>query len=322
MEAVASEHLRLNGVYWGLCCLELLGRGDALDRAALHAWVLSCRTPSGGFGPAPGHDAHVLSTLSGVQALLLLGKPLGAAEADACAGFLARLQRTGGTVGASDGGFWGDEHGGGERDTRFAYAALAAAALLRRPCALDAAAAERHLLGCAAFDSCFGALPGGESHAGQAFTAVAGLRLCASRALSGGGDGGTGGATDTAPSPLAARLGGWLAQRQLPCGGLNGRPGKEPDVCYSWWVLSALACLRRDHWLDREALARFVLDAQDGDGGGIADRPEDAPDVFHTFFGVAALGLMGHPSVAPICPVLALPMATLRAAGVSAPPLQ
>ena len=27
----------------------------------------------------------------------------------------------------------------------------------------------------------------------------------------------------------------WLAERQLPSGGLNGRPEKLPDVCYSWW---------------------------------------------------------------------------------------
>jgi len=29
-------------------------------------------------------------------------------------------------------------------------------------------------------------------------------------------------------------LGWWLAERQLPSGGLNGRPEKLPDVCYSW----------------------------------------------------------------------------------------
>ena len=27
--------------------------------------------------------------------------------------------------------------------------------------------------------------------------------------------------------------------------GLNGRPEKLPDVCYSWWVLASLAILNR-----------------------------------------------------------------------------
>ena len=33
-------------------------------------------------------------------------------------------------------------------------------------------------------------------------------------------------------------LGWWLAERQLPSGGLNGRPEKLQDVCYSWWVIA------------------------------------------------------------------------------------
>lgn len=52
-------------------------------------------------------------------------------------------------------------------------------------------------------------------------------------------------------------LGWWLAERQTPGGGLNGRPEKLPDVCYSWWILSALAIMRRLSWIDRTLLARF-----------------------------------------------------------------
>ena len=42
------------------------------------------------------------------------------------------------------------------------------------------------------------------------------------------------------PWPLIdkARLGSWLSERQIAGGGLNGRPEKKEDVCYSWWVLS------------------------------------------------------------------------------------
>lgn len=43
----------------------------------------------------------------------------------------------------------------------------------------------------------------------------------------------------------------WLAERQVPVGGLNGRPEKLPDVCYSWWILSAMAILKRLHWINQ-----------------------------------------------------------------------
>lgn len=54
----------------------------------------------------------------------------------------------------------------------------------------------------------------------------------------------------------------WLAERQLPCGGLNGRPEKLQDVCYSWWVLSGLHALDRMNWIDKDALEAFILSCQ------------------------------------------------------------
>lgn len=295
MEAVASEHLRLNAVYWGLCCLQLLDApADTLDTTALRAWVLSCQdVTAGGFGAAPGHDPHVLTTLSAVQVLALLGDPLLRDDAfvGAVGKYLASLQRR-------DGSFVGDA--GGEVDTRFSYAALCCAYLLRCTDALDIHNAVAFIHQCRNFDGGFGATPGGESHAGQVFT------CCAALALAG--------------HPLEGRharqLGAWLAARQLPCGGLNGRPQKQPDVCYTWWVLSSLTLLRRLHWIDAPAVAAFVLRAQDGVKGGIADRPDDEADVYHTFFGVGGLSLVAHPDVAPIDAATALPVRTLQRLGL------
>lgn len=67
-----TEHLRLNGVYWGLTALHLLGHPDALPRDEAIDFVLSCQHENGGFGAAPGHDAHMLSTVSAVQILAML----------------------------------------------------------------------------------------------------------------------------------------------------------------------------------------------------------------------------------------------------------
>lgn len=80
------------------------------------------------------------------------------------------------------------------------------------------------------------------------------------------------------------------------------------QVCYSWWCLSCLSILGRLHWIDRSALTTFILDCQDEEDGGISDRPDDMADVYHTFFGIAGLSLMGYPNLAAIDPTWALPV--------------
>lgn len=57
-------------------------------------------------------------------------------------------------------------------------------------------------------------------------------------------------------------LGWWLSERQLPNGGLNGRPEKLEDVCYSWWNLAALSIIGKLHWINRDKLIAFILSAQ------------------------------------------------------------
>lgn len=42
-----TEHLRVNGVYWGLTALEVLGHLDDLDRAKTIAFVKSCQRDEG-----------------------------------------------------------------------------------------------------------------------------------------------------------------------------------------------------------------------------------------------------------------------------------
>jgi geranylgeranyl transferase type-2 subunit beta len=67
-----TEHLRLNGVYWGLTALHLLGHPETLPRDETINFVLSCQNEDGGFGAAPGHDSHMLYTVSAVQILVTL----------------------------------------------------------------------------------------------------------------------------------------------------------------------------------------------------------------------------------------------------------
>ena len=37
-----TEHLRMNGVYWGLVALCIMDKQDALDRAEMIRYVMSC----------------------------------------------------------------------------------------------------------------------------------------------------------------------------------------------------------------------------------------------------------------------------------------
>jgi len=288
----ATEHLRLNGMYWGIGGLRLLKSENVLDRDEVIQFVLSCAHPSGGFGGNVNHDAHLLYTLSAVQILFELDAA-DKLDKDKIAAYVSKLQRP-------DGSFTGDEWG--EIDTRFTYCAVNCLALLGKLDLIDKAKAVEFIEACKNFDGGFGSIPGAESHAGQCFTCVGALAIL--------------GRLDVVDQDL---LGWWLSERQVPEGGMNGRPEKKPDVCYSWWVLSSLCAIDRLTWIDRQKLRDFILKCQDTETGGFADRPGDVPDVFHCFFGIGGLSLMGFFDVETIDPVYALTATTLQKHNIATP---
>ncbi|KAG0650630.1 Geranylgeranyl transferase type II subunit beta [Hyphodiscus hymeniophilus] len=268
LEYWLTEHLRLNGVYWGLTALHLMGRPDALPRDETIEFVLSCQHDNGGFGAAPGHDAHLLYTVSAVQILatvdalgLLEERGKGGGEKGGKWGvgtYIASLQNR------KSGTFAGDEWG--EEDTRFLYASLNALSLLNLLHLVDVPKAVDYIVSCANFDGGYGVSPGAESHSGQIFACVAALTIA--------------GRIDLVDKD---KLGSWLSERQVEGGGLNGRPEKLEDVCYSWWVASSLTMIGRLHWIDGGKLAKYILECQDSENGGLADRPGDMPiDIYIT----------------------------------------
>ena len=230
-----------------------------------------------------------------------------------------------------DGSFMGDKWG--EVDTRFSFCAVAILALLD---SLEdypkenLEAAVSFVKSSMNFDGGFGSRPSSESHAGQIYCCLGFLsivhrylvlnfflygiiyhmwlqfkktQLNLNYRL------------DIVDADL---LGYWLAERQLKSGGLNGRPEKLPDVCYSWWVLASLAILGRLHWIDHKKLENFVKACQDDETGGISDRPGDLPDPFHTLFGVAGLSLLGCDSkrLRQVNPVFCMPQKLITMLGI------
>lgn len=301
---VATEHLRMSGVYWGFTAMALMGRdlGGEMDGESVVTWLLGCQHESGGFGGNTGHDAHMLYTLSALQ-ILALTDALDRIDREQVARYVAGLQQ-------EDGSFVGDQWG--EVDTRFSYCALSSLALLGCLTSdyIDIDKATAFVASCRNFDGGFGCVPGAESHAGQIFCCVAALAI-----------------GDALHLVDAELLGWWLAERQCDSGGLNGRPEKQADVCYSWWILSALTILGKVDWIDKDRLAGFILDCQDAEDGGIADRPGNMADVFHTFFGISGLSLLGWFAASPLAgskyagyraidPVYALPVDLVEKLGL------
>lgn len=155
--------------------------------------------------------------------------------------------------------------------------------------------AVEYILACHNADGGFGMAPGAESHSGQIYTCAGALSIA--------------GRLDAIDQDL---LGDWLCERQLPSGGLNGRPEKLEDVCYSWWVLSSLSMIGRLHWIDKNALIAFILRCQDTVGGGFSDRPGNLVDVFHTVFGIAGLSLLGYEGLVPVDAVYCMPKDVIK----------
>lgn len=284
LEYWLSEHLRLNGVYWGLTALCILDSKETFQREEVIQFVMSCwDNRTGGFGPFPKHDAHMLSTLSGLQILLTYDAinliTEDSEKLDSVVQFIKGNQ-------LPDGSFQGDRFG--EVDARFSYNALSALSILGMLSAEVVDPAVEHILKCLNFDGGFGLCPGAESHASMVFTCLGALSIVNKLNLL------TLEQIDT--------IAWWLCERQVPEGGLNGRPSKLPDVCYSFWVVSSLAIINRLDWIDSDKLVNFILESQDEIKGGIADRPGNEVDVFHTVFGLAGLSLIGYDNLVKIDP--------------------
>ena len=291
-----SEFLRINGIYWALTALDTMNNLDRMDETEIMNFVKSCyHEDCGAFGPYPEHDPHLLYTLSAVQ-IAAIYNVIDELDVDKIESYIIGLQQ-------DDGSFFGDKWG--EVDTRFSFCAVATLSLLGRldKPKIDLKKAVEFVCSCMNFDGGFGTRPGSESHAGQIYCCVGFLSI-----------------VQQLHRVDADSLAWWLSERQLPSGGLNGRPEKLPDVCYSWWVLSALSILGRVRWIDAECLTNFILASQDDETGGISDRPKDYPDPFHTLFGVAGISLLGtqkDKSLKPVNPVYCMPQYIIDRMGLN-----
>jgi prenyltransferase beta subunit len=99
-------------------------------------------------------------------------------------------------------------------------------------------------------------------------------------------------ASPSASSSWRDQLIHWCVHRQV--GGMQGRPNKAEDTCYSYWIGGSLRLLGQncDDLLDHHALRQFILvKCQNAKIGGFSKIPKCYPDILHSFYSLAWLSL-------------------------------
>lgn len=293
-ERVDAEHSAV--VYFCVLALRVLARRAQSGRAggdprahgalaslapALQNYVRDMFTGTGFRAAKLGpEEPHVLSTYFCLAVAHMTGCVLSSAERAQVARFVACCRMPGGLYCVS------------ARECEFAcsalpslratYAALASLALLQLP--VDDPECVAQIKQRQNYDGGFGERECDESHAGLTYCALAALHLA--------------GGLDARTRARAARF---LLRRCSTESGLAfaGRAGKEPDSCYTFWVVAGLRLLgvSVDAELDS---SEFLASCFDPILKAYAPVPGAEPDAYHTALVLAAL------NISDVDPVLAV----------------
>ena len=209
-----------------------------------------------------------------------------------------------------------DDNEDDDCDLRFMYTAIVIWYLLSdqtddrsTQSMINIESATSYILSCIAYDGALALTPGREGHGGSTFCGIASLYLM--------------GVLDE----VIAReeLIGWkenlirwcvMRQYSLPkttnrntidegdeqasngyyegeantAAGMQGRPNKLEDTCYSYWIGGTLHLLSASHLVDGWALREYVLECQ-SPYGGFGKVLGAMPDLLHSFYSLAWLSL-------------------------------
>lgn len=101
----------------------------------------------------------------------------------------------------------------------------------------------------------------------------------------------------------------WSLQRQAADGGFQGRPNKDSDTCYAFWIGAVLRILGGDKFIEDKSLRGFLLTCQ-SEFGGFSKFPGQLPDLYHSYYGYTAFSLLDEPGLNPLCAELGIAIAT------------
>jgi geranylgeranyl transferase type-1 subunit beta len=216
----------------------------------------------------PYDFGHLAMTYTALSSLLVLGDDLSKVNKQAIIDNMKELQLESGSFAAVY---------GSESDMRFVYCAATICHILQDWSGIDVDKATDFIASSLSYEGAFGQGPGYESHGGSTYCAVASLLLM--RRLD-----------DVLNPRQIERLKRWCLFKQVD--GFQGRPNKDPDTCYSFWIGATLKLLNAFEFVNVQANVEFVLATEDDMMGGLAKYPDTFPDVLHTFLGISGLALI------------------------------
>ncbi|KAI8059086.1 geranylgeranyltransferase type I beta subunit [Gongronella butleri] len=233
----------------------------------------------------PHDSSHIASTYTALLNLALLGDDFARVDRSAIVAGLRHLQQDDGSIAPT--------YGSMERDARFIFCAAAISYILNDWSGLDIEKTVAYLRSLQSYEYAIGQCPGEEGHGGSTFCGVAALGLM--------------GRLDDG---LVNRdmLVKWGLERQST--GFQGRPNKQPDTCYCFWIGGSLDILQSFDLVNHENLRAFLMTTETRMGGFGKDATS-YPDLLHSYMGLAAMSLLGEPGVQPMfsslnCPMIAL----------------
>ncbi|KAK8942407.1 Protein farnesyltransferase subunit beta [Platanthera zijinensis] len=294
-----------------------LENGDASFRELVKMRMMkSCMAPSGQFygfgGSTPSNTlnndgkastyncSHLASTYCALAILKLVGYSFSNVNIDPILVSMRVLQMPNGSFIPT--------HNGAEADLRFVFCAAAICFMLNNWIGMDKLSAREYILKCQSYDGGFSLVPGAESHGGATYCAVAALYLMGFVEVD---------AISKVSQPYVIDmplLVEWSLQRQSIDGGFQGRVNKPSDTCYAFWVGAVLKLLGSYHFCNRDALRIFLLSCQSKFGGFKKFPDIIYPDLYHSFYGYAALSLLEETGLKPLQVELGIP--ALNSSGI------
>eukprot|EP00830_Metopus_es_P014650 TRINITY_DN396_c0_g1_i1.p1 TRINITY_DN396_c0_g1~~TRINITY_DN396_c0_g1_i1.p1 ORF type:complete len:403 (+),score=55.73 TRINITY_DN396_c0_g1_i1:95-1210(+) len=186
--------------------------------------------------------------------------------------------------------------GNSEADVRFIYCACCISSMLNDFSGIDIDKAVNSIIKCQHYNGGFGWVEGAEAHSGLTFCSVAALKMM------------------DALHKIEKRdaLVEFLFSRNNI--GWNGRIGKDPDTCYSFWNTATLSILGFDieAMIDKSATINFLFSCFKGETGFGKLLISRVGDVVHTLYSLATLSFFPEFGLAKIDPILAIPEAAIQ----------
>ncbi|KAI9032831.1 terpenoid cyclases/protein prenyltransferase alpha-alpha toroid [Phycomyces nitens] len=226
----------------------------------------------------PYDSAHIANTYTALLNLLILGDDLSRVNQKAICRTIKCLQQEDGSIPPTK--------ESEERDVRFVYCAAAICYILDDWSGLDIDLTLKYIKSLQSYEYAVGQSPGQESHGGSTFCGVGALALMGK---------------ENEGILNKEKLIKWCLLRQST--GFEGRPNKNTDTCYCFWIGAALKVLDAYDLVNHQNCRGFLMTTQSR-FGGFGKEPDAYPDVMHSYMGIAALSLLKEPGIKPIDPAL------------------